>query len=570
MLITIAMLALLANPLARPLPPIPMHSVVEWENDIDQLVDYLRLLHPNPFFNVGKTAFMRNVASLKKELPTLTEEQRVVRTMQLVASIGDGHTDLVPNNPNFAYWYPMRVVEFSDGYFITTAHRSVGDLAGAQLLEIGGQPIAKVASDARSLVGVENQWAAKYDLSALANARLMTGLGYTDAVGNLSVKARLRDGTIVQRVLAPRASDDTVYNEPHSSTFDWDFRSEMFGPPVGTFSDWISAYNKEPASDFRDVDISRPAFLTRRRAFVARPVGRDAYYIQSNVIGGTQSGETFIDFFRKAIGVVDSMRPKSLIIDLRFNGGGDGSQLAPVMQEIAARRKNTPWKNAYVLTSGKTFSAAIMALAGFRQNMLVTVIGEPAGAGFNSYGDVVTRELTRTGMRLQVSTIYNQVGDAFDIRSATAVDVPAEFSFADYAAGRDPAVDAIARGDDMRSIAIIAATDGGAAARRVYEARRAKFEKSAAWQPPEEIELRAVGQALLEQNRMADAVEILTLASEIHPQNWHSWYNLGNAQTAAGLKEKGLQSYRRVLELDPDNSNAKEINAALAGGGRGK
>ena len=564
MLIIAAMWALLASPPLKPLAPAAPHTVAEWEQDIDQIVDYLLILHPNPFFSVGKTAFMRSAEALKKALPALSEEQRVVGAIRLVASIGDGHTGLVPNNPDFAYWYPIRVVEFSDGYFITTAHRSVGDLAGAQLVEIGGQPIAKVADDARSLVGIENRWAAKYALSPLVNARLMNGLGYTMPGGNLSITARMRDGTTVRRVLVPSASDDTLFNDPHSSTFDWDFRSEMFGPPVGAFSDWVSAYNKERASAFRDADTTRPPFLTRRRAFASRSVGRDAYYIQTNAVGGAQSGETFVDFFRKAISTVDSLRPKNLIIDLRFNGGGDGSQLPPVMQELAARRRDSPWKNAYILTSGKTFSAAIMALAGLRESMIATVVGEPAGAGYNSYGDPVTRELTRTGLRIQVSTVYNQVGDPADISAATPVDVPAVFSFADYVAGRDPAVDPIIRGEDMRNIALIAATDGGQAARLVYEARKARFEKSAAWQPPEEIELRRVGQQLLEQHRSGDAVEILTLASEIHPQNWHSWYNLGNAQMAAGLKQQALRSYRRVLQLDPDNPNSKELTAALS------
>lgn len=77
-------------------------SVADWRSDIDQIVNDIRLLHPDPFTKTGKLTFLREVERLKAEVPSFTEEQRVVRAMKLVTLIGDGHTQLEPDNPSFA------------------------------------------------------------------------------------------------------------------------------------------------------------------------------------------------------------------------------------------------------------------------------------------------------------------------------------------------------------------------------------------------------------------------------------------------------------------------------------
>ena len=99
-------------------------------------------------------------------------------------------------------------------------------------------------------------------------------------------------------------------------------------------------------------------------------------------------------------------------------------------------------------------------------------------------------------MRLSVSTVWHQGSQSSDLNNFVPVGVPAVFSFADFNAGRDPAVDRILRGDEMRSISVIARRDGGAAARKAYEDRKARYSSLAWWQPPTEFEMRQACDAL--------------------------------------------------------------------------
>ena len=283
-----------------------------------------------------------------------------------------------------------------------------------------------------------------------------------------------------------------------------------------------------------------------------------------NIWQGTAQ-ETIPAFFARAMREVDQQRPRRLILDLRLNVGGDGSSAWPVIREILARRENQPWRELYILTSGRTYSASINFLGPLLLKVPATLIGEPIGGGFNLYGDYSTFQLDRIGMELRVSALRHQTSaQSDDLRDIVPVDVPAAFSFADFAAGRDPAVDPILAGEEMRSIAIVAMDAGGAAARRVYLDRLARFGGQDVWAPPTEPELRRAGQALSAAGRLEDAIETYRLSAEISPQEWRSWYNLGGALREAGRLQEALDAYHACLALnDPTNFNAAYLTETL-------
>jgi hypothetical protein len=539
-------------------------SNAEWRGGIDRIVRDLRAHHPDPFVRVGELTFLRRAEALKAALPSLSEEARVAGAMRLVAGIGDGHTQLEPRSARFALWYPLRLYEFTDGIFVTGAHRSVADLAGAQILEIAGRPAAEVVAAARELMGADNASDAREKLFPVHNAALMKGLGFTSAGGELKVRARLAGGRTVERTIAPRRTDMPGYGADDSS-FEWRFRPEVLGPPVGTNDEWVSAFRGLPSMAFRTRDTLRPPHLVLRRALVARPLAaQDAYYIQANAVANLPD-ESFVAFFRRTLREVERQRPRRLIVDLRYNFGGDGSQVAPMIREFVARQDDPPWRELYVLTGRRTFSAGVMMLDAFLDHLAPTLVGEAAGAPLNSYGDANALEYPRLGLNLIVSHERHQLASSADVSERVPVDVPASFSFVDYAAGRDPAVDPILRGDEMRSIPAIVLERGADAARRVYEERRARFAGDPAWEPPSEIALRRVMRRLEERGDTAAALAAAVLNSEINPGEWRTWYNLGNLQASTGQMAASIASYRRSLALDdPTNFNAERLKEIVA------
>jgi CubicO group peptidase (beta-lactamase class C family) len=73
-----------------------------------------------------------------------------------------------------------------------------------------------------------------------------------------------------------------------------------------------------------------------------------------------------------------------------------------------------------------------------------------------------------------------------------------------------------------------------------------------------EVELNTLGYSLLRAGRIADAVEVFRLNVEMFPESANVYDSLGEAYAAAGNKELALTNYRKSLELDESNTNARE------------
>lgn len=535
--------------------PAEAASVMDWRATVDAVVRDVQVNHPHPFSRIGETAFLRAADALKQDLPNLSEEQRMVRAMRLIASIGDGHTQLSPSDPAFARWYGVRFYQFSDGYFITSAHESLSELVGAQVLQIAGQPVHEVAEQARDLRGADNYFDRMQRLEVLNNAPLMQGLGFADREQTLRLRMRLITGRVVERTLTPMATDNPQF-EANGPAFSWSGMSEIYTPPVSSYEAMISAFHNLRASAFREVDVGRPLHLMYRRLEVARAVPeQDAYYIQLNAI----SPEEALPFLREHLAAVDVQRPRRLIIDLRYNAGGDGSRTLELVSQFVERLPSPPWRELYLILGRRTFSAGIILADALIDHLPLTVVGEPAGAGLNHFGDAELHEYAQPRLALSVSTLSHQLSDSNDLRPFIPVDTPAQMSFADYASGRDPATDGILNGAEMRSIPQIALANGGSAARAAWDDARVRFARLPWWRPPSELSMRAACDALREQGRLEDSLQTCTLTTEMWPFVWNSWYNLSMTQHALGRERERAASLYCVLALDPNNFNLEEI-----------
>jgi tetratricopeptide (TPR) repeat protein len=80
-----------------------------------------------------------------------------------------------------------------------------------------------------------------------------------------------------------------------------------------------------------------------------------------------------------------------------------------------------------------------------------------------------------------------------------------------------------------------------------------------------ESELNACGYVLMAQGKLKEAVTVLKINANLFPQSANCWDSLGEGYAKAGLKEKAIQAYEYVLELDPKSENAKAQLLKLKG-----
>lgn len=103
---------------------------------------------------------------------------------------------------------------------------------------------------------------------------------------------------------------------------------------------------------------------------------------------------------------------------------------------------------------------------------------------------------------------------------------------------------------------------GGAAA--VAEYRRIKTENPAIYDFSEP-ELNTLGYQLLGQERTKDAIEIFKLNVEMFPAAFNPYDSLGEAYLKDGQKEAALASYRKSVELNPNNAAGMQAIKRIEG-----
>jgi tetratricopeptide (TPR) repeat protein len=74
----------------------------------------------------------------------------------------------------------------------------------------------------------------------------------------------------------------------------------------------------------------------------------------------------------------------------------------------------------------------------------------------------------------------------------------------------------------------------------------------------DEAAMNLWGLDLMEKNHLTEATELLKLNVQVFPSSSNAYDSLGEAYMKAGQKQLAIDNYKKSLELDPDNDNAKE------------
>jgi hypothetical protein len=390
--------------------------------DLDLLVDRLEAIHPNPYLDEGEAPFRDRVARIREDLATMTEAGFLVAIMDLMGHRDrDGHSGAwaMAQTGSRLHAWPIWLWEFPDGLRIVAAREPYDELIGARVTMVGGASAEDAIATVESLVPRDNASTLRGNLPIyLTLPEVLDELGLVQP-GDPGLTLELVDGTT--RALTPEAL------------------------PIETFRDWIFGVygGRYPAGLPPDDDgpLYRKhhdlAFWTEAQTTPAM------FYVGYNEVRRT-SGSRTIDELASEITAAAAADPKRpIVVDLRNNGGGDNNTYGPLRRAIEAVAHANPGSVALITGRG-TFSAAgnfVTELLVGPEKAGIRLVGEPPGGGLNIYGDVQVVTLPNSGIVVLVSARYHEKAPG-DTRLELTPDAPAEVSWTDYVAGRDPVTEA--------------------------------------------------------------------------------------------------------------------------------
>lgn len=380
-----------------------------WAHDVDVLYDELKRVNPDYRDRPLPTEVVRRYEALKRDIPRLSDEEIFVGMERMLAPLHQGHIALwaPPGNR----YLPARLYAFPEGLFIIESPDP--QLVGSRIVAFGDTPAEEAMRRLAERGSVDGDMQHLWGVSRLAETAYLKGLGFTDSADSVRLTLQSRDGRTRTVHVATSAT------EPEG-------RQDRLVPPPGV----------APPLFLRDIVPAQKHWET--------PLPEhDALYVQVNNLVD-EKDETLAQFGRRLWTVLDSVRPKNLILDLRHNNGGT-TQLYPELLRTLVAFSRPAGRQVYVLIGRRSFSATGNFVTDLERLVDPIFVGEASSECCNLYGDPTTVTLPYSGTQGELTAVKWQLSAPSDRRREMSPEVPVQLTAAAYFTGQDPAMDAIFR-----------------------------------------------------------------------------------------------------------------------------
>jgi hypothetical protein len=396
----------------------------QWIEDLDFMISRLDSIHPNLYANIYKEQMQERVKELSEKIPILSDNEIIVELLKIVTTIHDGHTRLHGKNLT-KKWYPLRIEKFSDGYYITAINKEHSKFIGAKVLSLNNQPVENVFKKLKEITPHDNSYGQDYFAPMY--------LTMTSILCGFHIIKSSDDFLIVNVKIKGQKDEKFVLNSTEFQTGDdlsWFWRD--YAVPANEYENILS------------VDSILPLYLKKYNLpfwydFIKE--NNTVYFAFNECVNDENSN--FEGFNSKLWSYIDSVKAKHLIIDLRNNFGGTNSHIMPLIHEIIKHDSINKKGNLFIITSKKTFSAALDCATWIEFHCNPIFVGEPTGAAPNHYADPDFSYLPNSKILLMISKYYWQGSWPWDNRKCIEPTIKVDLSSDDYFNYKDPAIDEI-------------------------------------------------------------------------------------------------------------------------------
>lgn len=429
LLVSVFLLTLMAAPSIsaqqRELDDNYLHKVyplADYLNDLDELVERLVTLHPQPYAFITEAEFDQLVAEKKRSLNNHTTlGEYIWMYSSIIASIGCGHSSLSYFNQednllSASQRFPLEARFIGDKLYITDPLINADKVSpGDQITSINGQSVATVQQSIYAHIGTDGH--IRGYKQELANAYFTAYVAYSFQFPDLfTVRLNNSNGLI-----------------PLENLLDYQYK------PI------ISPNN--------DCQQSLCLKILANEDVAVMTIRSTAYY---------ENLDTFKAYVDKSFSTIKSGRGiNNLILDFRGNHGGSSQATSYLLKQFAnkaftyfsqdtifvdeqlkqaiAPTKERYTGKVYILVDGGTLSATGHFLSLIKANQLATLVGEESGSTFTCNDKSKHFKATHTGITYKIATAtYSTPANDFPNSRGIFPDHEVVPGIDDYLNDRDP------------------------------------------------------------------------------------------------------------------------------------
>lgn len=373
-------------------------SKADFMEDLEFLKKTLPVKHANLFAKIDRSQFENKVDRVSMRSNGFDQNRFIVELFRLTKSIGDEHTF---TEVDFTKVLPIQFGLFKEGLFIVGIDSANASVLNSKLESINGHPVSEALARFKEIIQHENP--AYFDdrlLQHLSNPVLLNGLELissdSTATFTLSnnngqtqnITLKPVDGKHVARLNLAR-SGGSLLSHKKKSNYWFDHNADKK----------ILYFNYSECREHQQYPFAK--------------------------------------FSEELFPFIDEQKPEKIILDLRYNSGGNSAILDPFIQKISASYLNRKGK-FFVLIGKRTFSSAVMNAVELKRNLNAIFIGEPTSGNINHYGEVRGFSLPKSKIVIAYSTKYWESWKGK--KGALKPDINVQYSIKNYVEGKDEAL----------------------------------------------------------------------------------------------------------------------------------
>ena len=394
-LIGILMLGFGCQKIAAPRFTAPTDRDGAWRQDIE----YLRDSFPKyceSLTDDSVVAFEGILNEIRRSIPLLSDNEIIVGILRAVATARDGHTrvNMKPSSQKLRR-LPIRFYWFSEGLYVIKATREYAETLGARVLEINGRRPEELVDQMGDFIS-GNETSVRYSSSYfLGSPDFLNGIG----------------------VLADPDSVPLTFVREDGSVFTLTLPALPLGEKVLGYESWreLSPLSTESqdADDMEHLlnDVALPAYLSSPNVSCSSEYYEDRQILYIQINQNTNLNCKLKDFAKEVEEVFSRQSIESVIVDLRFNTGGNLLLTTDIVKGIPDW--HTGSGKIYLVVGGPTFSAGIVTAARLKYYAgdRAVMVGEPAAEGLKFWAEARKFVLPNSKLMIMAPSAYHNWAD---------------------------------------------------------------------------------------------------------------------------------------------------------------
>lgn len=374
--------------------------------------------------------------ALENHFDTMSDAEIELALAQVSAVTNNGHSFLMPGGWTHRYArLPISFHVFADGVYIISAQPEFRHLVGYRLESLDGNAVEDFRLAWATYQGGLSGWRELYLPYFLEAPALLHAAGLSRSPDSVALVLSDPSGVLTEAEMP--ATPDLP---PLDGMDQYLAPAKLLVEANGKANQDLPLYLQSPGQAFRFQVMENPSTA----------------YIQfkANVdFSGTQDIDGFLD---SVAGELNSLKPRFIVLDQRFNFGGDLNITRSLMQNLPGYLSADG--KIFIITSGRTFSAGISSVGYLKQAAgdKAVIIGEPVGDELEFWAEGDLQVLPNSGVAFLMATERHnyRTGCPEDdchgsirrnpIRvESLQPEILTPLRYSDYAQGVDPAMEAI-------------------------------------------------------------------------------------------------------------------------------